>query len=107
MNRTRIVLLLGWSAVLLGMGLWGSALFPASDKAGSQGGNGFGPGGMTYTPCQDQAPAAPAPAPAKTVCTLPAKKSSKACKALEKPEPVKSSPTRPCAQADTLVFGHS
>lgn len=40
-------MLLGWSVSLLGIGMYGSSLFPNRASSGSQGGNGYGGDGMS------------------------------------------------------------
>jgi hypothetical protein len=106
MNRTCFVLLLGWSAALLSLGVWGTDLLPHSQPADHAGGNAFSHPGYVFAPCAAKAAPAPTPPPStiKAVCT------TKPCKPSSRPQDPSEKNTdcqAPCAAADTLVLGQS
>jgi hypothetical protein len=105
MNRTCFVLLLGWSAALLSLGVWGTDLLPQSQTA-THGGDAFSHPGYVFTPCTAKPAPTPLPAPAtdKSVCT---KKPCKPARLPEKQAENATHPQAPCAVADTLVLGQS
>ncbi len=108
MNRSAIVLLFGWSAALLCMGVWSSDLLPQSKSSGNVGGNAFSHPGYVFAPCP--APAAtPAPATSAPACS---RQTQTACKAKPKAcRPAATAPEdakiQPCAATDTLVVDQS
>lgn len=105
MNRSSIVLLFGWSAALLSLGMWGSDIFPQGNTSGNAGGNAFSHPGYVFVPCDAKAAPAPAPSTHKAVCTQKTNSKNRACKAAESaPQDNKHVP---CAVADTLLIGQS